>query len=460
MVFWILVLLVIVVLMGTVGVVVGELFSEEKELINEAEQKIEQGAEREAASLLSRVTELNPANFQARWRLAKLMQMLGNYSEASEQFEYCLENEGLPSHVRRQDALSRLAQVYESSGKKEDAIDAWSRYLMEDPESMEGYFRRGKLYFDQNEYERAQADFEQVLEEFEEPPDQAELYLARTKARLEEPDEAIKTYERYLGLQEEDLEAAVEMAQLCVEEEQYDRAIDWYDHVREKASQELYLETTYRLIDVALEQEQYELVDEYMEEIEQMKEEGEFLESFYCHDKYARARYLRGQGNEEDAMELFIEVYQMNPNFRNVADIVDEQIGEMDQEELINAFMSQDRAGFTELSETIVEMMGYEVLRSESFGPDEVNVSAQEQADSSKVNRILFSFKRWDNKIGEWPIKEFELEILENHYDRGIFVAPYGFKTSAKEYAEQAPIRLIGPETLIQYVREAQKQQA
>jgi len=103
-------------------------------------------------------------------------------------------------------------------------------------------------------------------------------------------------------------------------------------------------------------------------------------------------------------------------------------------------------------------MMGYEVMSSEDYGLYEVNVTAREAGQGLKADRILITFKRWESKVGEWPLREFELQLLEKRYDRGIFVAPYGFKKQARKYANEGSIRLIGPDTLIEYLKEAYKQ--
>jgi hypothetical protein len=59
--------------------------------------------------------------------------------------------------------------------------------------------------------------------------------------------------------------------------------------------------------------------------------------------------------------------------------------------------------------------------------------------------------------VAEWPLKEFELELLEKRFDKGFFVSPRGFRPSAVDYAEDTFIELIGSDELLKYLKEALK---
>jgi tetratricopeptide (TPR) repeat protein len=456
--FWILVGLLVTALLGLIVFVGGQLMGRERRMIHQAEEKIERGREEEAVTILSRLTDLNPANFQARWRLAKLLQMMGQYGAAAYHFEYCLEHDALPGHVRIQDALVRLAQVYEDQGHEEDAADAWTRYLQQDPDSMEGYFRRAQCFYRQREYDRAIADLKKIRSDFaEEEPEQVALYLGRCFRRKEQFEKAIDYYEEYLEAQPDDLEAAVEAAQGARSVDREDLARRWFNHVRDRADDRLYAEATVKLAELAFEQEQLERAEDRVEELETMHEEERLTSRQLLDLKYLRAWQLEYEDRHDEAVDIYWDIYEQRPEFRDVDRIIEEEIGKMDAEDLLEGFMNCDRERFVEQGEEIVALMGFEVIKSDAFSPYELNVTAREEGRGLDSDRILVTFKRWESELGEWPIREFELDLLEDRYDRGIFVAPHGFQSEAEDFAKDSSIRLIGPDTLIQYLREAHK---
>lgn len=458
-VFWSLVALLGMALLGTVIFVAGHFFSEDRELVRAAEEKLEHGREEEAVSILSRATELNPANFKARWRLAKLLQMMSQYESAAFHFEYCLEKDELPAHVRMQDALVRLAEVYEQQGHHEEAADTWSRYLQQEPNRVEGYYRRALMFHQIGNYERALADLKHIRTEFgeDEQPETVPLFVGRCYLRLNQAEKAYSYFEEYLEAKPNDLEAAIEAASAAKEAQEYDQARQMYEHVRSESSGKLFYDATLRIIRLALQQNEEGDIESLLDALYQAQREQELTERQELHTKYLEAKWLERTDQQQRAMDNYWEIFKKEPDFLDVPEIIDEEIGRMDPDDLLDEFMNTGRQRFSEQARQVVELMGYEVMKTEDYGLYEVNVSAREAGQGLKADRILITFKRWESKVGEWPLREFELQLLENRYDRGIFVAPHGFKKQAREYADAGTIRLIGPDTLIEYLREAYK---
>lgn len=458
--FWILVTLLLVSLIGIVIFAGGYLFSEERELIREAEQKIEKGQEQEAVSLLSRVTDLNPANFKARWRLAKLLQMMGQAGASAYHLEFCLEHDSLPSHVRPEDALVRLANVYEQQAHYSDAADTWSRYLQLDPDSVKARFRRAQMFYNDEVFERALTDLETIRAEVEPEnhPQTLALYIARSHSGLDSPKRALNYYDEYLEEIPDDFEAAIEAAMSAREAQEFEKARSFYEHIREHADDRLYIDATLRLMQMELKEESEPEIEGYLDELRRYRDADKLHSRQERHLKYLEAKSLERNHQRSEAMDIYWDIYKEKPDYLDVSRIIDEQIREMDPDDLLDEFMNTGRQRFAEQAREIVAMMGYEVMSSEAYGPYELNISAREAGQGLKADRLLVTFKRWGSKVGEWPVREFDLQLLEKRYDRGVFIAPHGFNRRAREYAKQSSIRLIGPETLIEYLREAYKE--
>jgi tetratricopeptide (TPR) repeat protein len=363
------------------------------------------------------------------------------------------------SDITDRNELIEMAEKYERHEQWEPAINTWDRYLELEPEAHEVRFRRGVSRRKAGQNERAIDDFQTVVEEVEDPPAQVHLYLARAHRDLESETSALAAYRDYLDEHPEDRSVAHEAADLAVSLDKMTAARDIYETMRELDDPELYVEATLSLIRLDLDESHVERAESHFEELEGPKEDGYFTDQQHWEYLYQRARYHETAGDQSEADELYRKIYRDNPEYRDVTEIVEERIRNMSEDQLIKKMLSMDRDEFVRYCEDIVELMGYEVMSSDSFNPDEVEISAREKANMMKVNRVLFAFKKWDNQAGQMPLKEFELKMLENRYDRGFFVCPGGFNHKAKDYQDDSQdLELVGPERLLNYIREAEKQ--
>ncbi|MFB6346222.1 MAG: tetratricopeptide repeat protein [bacterium] len=457
--FWFLILslaglLVLGILLVTKGMV-----NEEDPLVREAEEKLKQGSAHEAEPLLRQATQLNPQNAKAQWDLAKVLQRSGQYNQAAEQLEYALSNSLFPSDVDLDDALVRLGQIYEKARNYPRAIDTWSRYLEQYPDSMEAHFRRGRLYYAENKVDRALNDFLSIEDNFDERPDLLALYLGRCYRRIDQYEDAFDYYEDYLQNNPDDYQALLELSDVAQEIGKGDRARSALNQVKDHGDTEQSAEALVRLIRISLEESGLEEADDFISQLKDLNDKKGLTETLNLHRKYLEAKLHEERDNPEEALDLYRSIYMQRPEFKDVEDIIEDKIEQIDPQELLQNFLSMGRDEFVKTSEEIVKIMGFTIVDTDAFGPDEVNITARDDSSGPKISRVLFTFKRWDNTVAEWPLREFELQLLEQRFDRGIFVAPRGFQRSAEEYVEQSPIRLIGPDTLLQYLREVEKKE-
>ncbi len=458
MFFWVMwTIFALILLIGAALLVYTVLYSEEVDLYRRALDRVKAGSPREAVRLLRRIIENNPGYYRARWQLATLLDSLGQGEKAAEQVEFCLSRNALPDGVSPREALVRLSRIYEKLGRHREAADTWSRYLMQDPASREAYFNRGWAYFQASDYRRALSDFERTIEAFDEYDPRSWLQVARCRSRLDHEQEALEAYDRYLEDEPGDLEAQMEAARAAQSAGEGSRAREGFERVREEAEGERRVEATLRLAELAIERETEYHAEKHLEELEEHSQKGELSGDHQLEYRYVRARYMDQQQRHEEAMERYWSIYEEDPEFRDIDRIIEREIGRMDRETLLEQYLEMGEQRFIRLAEHIVGMMGYDVINSGFLGHDEVNITSHDDGSARTLNRVLFTFKRWDNRVGEWPIKEFELRLLEDRFDRGIFVAPYGFKPAARSFAEDSSIRLIGPDILLEYLREAQK---
>jgi restriction endonuclease Mrr len=200
-----------------------------------------------------------------------------------------------------------------------------------------------------------------------------------------------------------------------------------------------------------------EKAGEYIDDLDEMLKTGRIPSAYRLNFLYLKGKYKEMIDAHVEAVEIYRGIYQEKPDYKDVEKILEQEIGRMDEGDLIQRYLNMNRDEFTRVAEKIVEIMGYKVVSVEAYGPDEVNISSHDDSEMFKINRVLFAFKRWNQSVAEWPLKEFELELLEKRFDKGFFVSPRGFRPSAVDYAEDTFIELIGSDELLKYLKEALK---
>lgn len=445
------------ILIVALVLIVSQFFSREKELLNEAEEQLAEGESEQATSLLSRVLDLNPSNPQARWMLGRVLGMAGNYKSAAKHYQFCLDNDCLPSGVSREKALNKLEKIYSNVGPLNKALETIEELIDLNPDESEYYLEKGRLNYKNERYGKAVENFQALLDEFDDPPQKASLFLARSYYSLGSLTQSISAYRDYIEVAPGDLDALLEAGGVAEEGEDYSEAQSFYERARTKGDNVYFTRATLALARLNVVNGTYKKAEEYLNELEELRETGELPKQFDLNYLYLKAKFTEANGNRAEALDLFRNIYDKDPEFKDVEEILANEIEKMDEEDLLERFMNMDRDEFALMAEKITESMGYRVVGSDTFGPEEINITAQDDSQVFKMDRILLTFKRWDQIVAEWPLKEFELELLEKRFDKGIFVAPQGFKPSAINFAEQGTVETVGPDELLTHLREAFK---
>ncbi len=339
------------------------------------------------------------------------------------------------------------------------AVSARDRDQERVPGEHHAPYRRGYDLYREGEYHRALTDFERVLEEDDgDRSSPVQLYRARTLKALERGEDAFSAYQTYLETNPNP-EVGQEAAQLARHLDKCGEARNLLDRVRERGERNHFIEATLLLVEMALEEGLPERASPYLEELEECRQQQQMSTHHRLEFQYRRAQWLSMTDREEEAEELYRDIYRERPSFMDVQAIVEEQLAEMTEQELIQKFLRLGRSDFVELCQSLVNLLDYEIISTDSLTPEEVDIVGRDKAVGFKVNRILFAFKQWGDPVGEFPVKEFEMKLLENRYDHGFLVSPGGFNPKAKQYAEGNPdLELMGPQKLLVHLRNQEKE--
>lgn len=347
--------------------------------------------------------------------------------------------------------IVNLAEAYVSNKEFHNALQCWTRYLEVTNDST-GNYRRALVLQRLGEHDRAIGDFLTVEQKKGSLPPSYFLHRARSWQKLDEPLNAVNDYERYLEANPDDYERYLEAARCAARHGQDARAEKWFEHVSDGADAPRREEAKLALAEFLVDCDDPAGAGRVLETLDEDR-----LTSFQKRvHLFVKARINEERGNSELAHELYQTLYDRDSTFRNVEQKIREHRATISDDNLLHDFKQLDRADLAECCRNVVRIMGYEPMESDSLNEEEVNVIARDETSSLlKMDRYIFAFKQWDGYVGMLALKEFEMTLLEGRYDRGFFLAPRGFKPSAMEYAKDSPkMELIGPETLVEHLRE------
>ncbi|MFB6344145.1 MAG: restriction endonuclease [bacterium] len=243
----------------------------------------------------------------------------------------------------------------------------------------------------------------------------------------------------------------LEAARYASRQERIGEARKWFEHVGNNASSPERDTALLLLSELLIDSEEPESARKTLESVDE-HELTSYQKRLHL---FVKARINEELGNSELAHELYLSLYDRDSSFRNVEQKVQEHQATISSDNILHEFRILDRANFAECCRNIVRMMDYEPIETDSLNDEEVNITARDDSSNFlKADKHLFAFKQWDSYVGILALKEFEMQILEGRYDRGVFVVSRGYKPSAIDYAEKSPkMELIGPEELIEPLR-------
>lgn len=360
-----------------------------------------------------------------------------------------------PEDLSDPNELIQLAEDFESKKQWDRASRTWSRLVEVEPDRTDAYFRRGICFYRTENYDRAIQDFEVVLESDQEAPPPLHLYLGRAYRNLDQYGKALRHFQNYVELGDPGAQTIRTVADMARHLEKWSQASTYYEQLKEHENQSTAIDATLALADMAFERNMSERAEPHLEELDQWAEEGELNEDQQLTYNYLKAKELEIREEHEKSDQLIRTIYQEDPDFRDVKDQVQQQISELEPDMLPRKFQRMNKDSFLDFCRRIVEGMDYEYIESEFDNPEELDIVARERTMGLRVTRVLFTFKKWNETVGELPIKEFEFKIVENRHDEGYFASPAGFKAAAENYARgNESLSLIGPDKILSHFKD------
>ena len=195
--------------------------SESEEIQRQIVENIQQGDSEQALLLAGKLVEIDPkAGYFERGRLYFLMKKyadaekdFGKLIEASpnnadayklraicrlqlDQKDKALEDAAKVAEIEPREGNLLIGEIYEEDKNYDKAIEAYTKLIDVDQGQLAGYVKRYQAYLAKNDYEKALADANKVVDL---QPAQGYILKGDVLAKQGKSDEAIKAYSDALG---------------------------------------------------------------------------------------------------------------------------------------------------------------------------------------------------------------------------------------------------------------------
>lgn len=153
-------------------------------------------------------------------------------------------------------------------------------------------------------------------------------------------------------------------------------------------------------------------------------------------------------------MSCLYEVQSMNPNFRDVPQLIS-RYAELNQNRNLQVYMMSGQSDFITLCRKIVTTYyskAYVKIIDISVQADSLEIIAQ--VENSRWEDVeLFRFYRSTGVTGELYVRDFHSKLSDVKADRGFCITCGHFSEEGRKYSEGRPIDLIEKETLIKILK-------
>ena len=174
---------------------------------------------RRAIELARQATELDPSDTRGYNLWGNALYGQDRYEEAIEKYHQVIELDPEAAYT-----YYNIANCHGELDEPDKALEFYAKALEIDPDYAFAYYRRGLLYrFALNDPHKAALDFARYIKYDENDPD-GYIGLARAYALLGRTEDAKDAYETAIDLQPSLPNALNELANLCFDDEEYDRA--------------------------------------------------------------------------------------------------------------------------------------------------------------------------------------------------------------------------------------------
>lgn len=417
----------------------------------EAIKKATEGKPQEALNLFMKIVGWQGKHVPSLWQLAQLNLSLDKTETAVKHLQKIIsimdkepkKNEAAARwEVTEAEVLSKLAWSLSKLNRRAEAIAGFRRLLAVEAGNKEARIEAGKLLYATRDYDACIEMFEGVVTS---EPDNAEVLelLSNALSAKGEHGRAAETLSRRLAADRQNVNLWIRLANLHRTAKNNSKQGEAWRVVMDITPEDdaNHISAVVQLGKLAYIEEDYAKSVETLKRADLLCPSGD--DRTFKTIKYYLGLGLMKSGRKGDALTAFSAVYEQDPNYKDVRELLRDSLELLSDDDLAQEIQRMRADKFSALAAAISQLLGFRPVTVESINNVDVRVDAKLE-ETGKDRNVLLYFERSSNgDVGELAIRTFLIECDERHVEHPVFLTTGGFTFEAQLKGKDHRMRLM-----------------
>jgi len=389
----------------------------------------------EALELLKALYSKNPNDRIYNWLMGQCYEKLGDYELALVEYGKVSLSTKLPDSIDMVMVHDKLARLNMKVGNVQRAWNEFQTVISFEPDNAAAYYYLGEISQKKREYQRAIEYFEKAVR-FNNGLSQAYLELGKLNYLLNHADRAKKYLLQAITVQPSLTEAHYYYGLILERDRSYEKSIREFQEAMK--DDRFRFDCYVHLGSIYIVLAQKELGFEFFEKALLL---GTDDKERLLDAKYVYANYLIRDGDIKKALDLWTEIYSVEPHFKDVENKL-RIYGELSKSQNLTRFITSRRHDFIETGKKICEKLNVKVESHTLLKEDLVEYLGSMHPGRDEISCVVYLAK-WTTPVGEIPVRELLERMAEEGASRALFITSSEFSEKAYDLSKIRPLKLI-----------------
>lgn len=405
-----------------------------------------------AIPVLKDMIAKNDENITAHYYLGLSYFNMNNYEWAMPEFKKVIRNAKLGKEIDEIDVREKLARIYLKYNQLEEAQKEFLLMTQLDPKNYKNYYEIARILHKQGYLDAAFTYYQKTVER---NPKMADAFyymglIAYDKKKYNDALSLLSDAVKYDGTLNK---AHYYIGMIYYTNKNYERALSEFSY--SERDTEMRQKTTLQKGKVYMEMGQLDRACHLFEgHIKGISVENSITISM----RYNLATMYEAKRNIIGAIEQWEKVAKIKPSYLDVQEKLAEY-EDLRMDDHIKDFMVASGESFHVICQNIVEAFGYQIIKEEQLGDEQVEYLAVEPGNkwrNTRKIRVYFIIMRRSSKLEEREVANMIDNMKTNKTMKVICVSVAGYTEGAKTYSESRPVDLIDKERFTKILQKAE----
>ncbi len=417
--------------------------------LDEIAEMIKKGQTKLAIKKLEEVLAKDDRNVYAHYLLAEAFSLEKNYHYAIVEYKQVLKSAVFSEKVNEVDVREKLAAIYKSQNKINDAKKEYLLLTQLDPGNYRNFYELGILFFSAGVVDKAADYFKKAVSINNKNPD-IYFYLGQIYYRTGNMKDAKQAFINTLKIDNTNYRAHYFLGLTLRSENDHEWAIKEFEIAQKNDD----IKTKCFLAKGSCYLDMEQLPRAVIEFERGLKTARKGSET------ELNLRYLLASAHErmrdiQAAIEEWEKIYDVKKNFRDVEEKL-RQNAELRQDDRIKDFMIASVSNFEHICRKLIESFNYEINEFKMLRDTEIEVFAAEKEDNRRnTKRIyrLIRIYRTTTPVTDTMLRNLYDMMKPKNAQRIMVITTGDFTQSAIDYSNTRPIELFSKTKLIELLK-------